>query len=224
MPRLARASAGGLCYHVLNRGNAGTKVFRSPSDYADFVEILGRATDRHKVRLLAYCLLPDHFHLVLWPRKAGDLSRWMQWLLTSHVRRYHQRNQTSGHIWNGRFRAFPVQPDEHLLTVLRFVEQNPIRLKELKVRKPQRWRWSSAGMELEDAECPRIEPGPVGRGRNWCKVIELPLSAEEVARVRHCVVRGAPFGDSLWQQRIIARLGLESTIRPRGRPRKLPLA
>ena len=74
-----------------------------------------QGTETHNVRLLAYCLMPDHFHLVLWPRKDGDLSRWMQWLSTSHVRRYHRRHQTSGHIWEGRFRAFPIQPDEHLL-------------------------------------------------------------------------------------------------------------
>ncbi len=145
MPRTARASAGGLCYHVLNRGNAGNEVFHEARDYAEFVELLQEATDIRKVRLLAYCLLPDHFHMVLWPRKDGDLSHWMQWLTTSHVRRYHRQHQTSGHIWEGRFRAFPVQPDEHLLTVLRYVEQNPLRLKELKVRKAERWPWSSVG-------------------------------------------------------------------------------
>jgi len=223
MPRTARASAGGLCYHVLNRGNAGTEVFHEARDYAEFVELLRQETETRNVRLLAYCLLPDHFHIVLWPRKDGDLSRWMQWLSTSHVRRYHSQYQTSGHVWSGRFRAFPIQADEHLLTVLRYVEQNPVRLKKLKLRKPERWSWSSVGRELAGLERPAIEPGPVARGRNWLKSVQQPLTAEELALVRHSVVRGTPFGDARWQQRIVAKLGLESTMRPRGRPRKTPL-
>ncbi len=220
MPRIARASAGGLCYHVLNRGNAGTEVFRDACDYAGFVELLQQGTETRNIRLLAYCLLPDHFHMVLWPRKDGDLSHWMQWLSTSHVRRYHQQHQSSGHIWGGRFRAFPVQPTENLLTVLRYVEQNPLRLKNLKVRKLERWPWSSVGKEVAGLERPKIEPGPMARGSNWLQSVLQPLTTEELVLLRRSVVRGAPFGDSKWQQRIIAKLGLESTMRPRGRPRK----
>ena len=223
MPRTARASAGGLCYHVLNRGNAGNEVFHEAGDYAEYMQLLQEATDVRKVRLLAYCLLPNHFHMVLWPRKDGDLSRWMQWLTTSHVRRYHRQHQSSGHIWEGRFRAFPVQPDEHLLTVLRYVEQNPLRLKELKVRKAEKWPWSSVGKGVAGLEPPTIEPGPAARGRDWLRSVQQPLSAEELALVRHSVVRGTPFGDPKWLQRIVAKLGLESTVRPRGRPRKTPL-
>ncbi len=227
MPRTARASVGGLCYHVFNRGNAGADVFRDARDYTEFVQLLQQAADTRKVRLLAYCLLPDHFHLILWPRKDGDLSQWMQWILTSHVRRYHRRYQTSGHIWQGRFRAFPIQPDEHLLIMLRFVEQNPLRLRELRIRKPERWLWSSVGKSSGSKDAaglirPRIEPGPVSRGRNWLKSVQRPITDVELALARHSVVRGTPFGDPKWQQRIVARLGLESTMRPRGRPRKMP--
>ena len=228
MPRTPRSSAGGLCYHVLNRGNAGAEVFHNARDYAEFVELLQEGVETHNMRLLAYCLLPGHFHMVFWPRKDGDLSHWMQWLATSHVRRYHRHYQSSGHIWEGRFRAFPIQPDQHLLTVLRYVVQNPLRLKELKLRKPERWPWSSVGTnprsgEAAGLERPRIEPGPVDRGRNWLKWVQRPLTAEELALVRHSVVRGTPFGDAKWQKRIVAKLGLESTMRPRGRPRKTPL-
>jgi hypothetical protein len=77
------------------------------------------------MRLLAYCLLPNHFHLALWPRGDGDLSDYMGWLLTAHVRRYHKHYHSSGHVWQGRFRAFPIQEDSHLLTVLRYIERNP---------------------------------------------------------------------------------------------------
>ena len=75
----------------------------------------------------AKILMPNHFHLLLWPHEDGDLSRWMQWLMTAHVRRYHRHDKGSGQVWQGRFKAFPVQPDEHYLTVLRYVERNPLR-------------------------------------------------------------------------------------------------
>jgi putative transposase len=71
-----------------------------------------------------YAQMPNHFHLVLWPRKDGELSDYMMWLLTAHVRRYHQHYHSSGHVWQGRFRAFPIQEDDHLLTVLRYTERN----------------------------------------------------------------------------------------------------
>ena len=118
MPRTARASVGGMCYHVLNRGNGQAKVFHKDADYAAFLDLMVEANERLRLRVLGYVLMPNHFHLVLWPRGDGDLSRWMQWLMTSHVRRYHRHYHGSGHVWQGRFKAFPIQQDEHLLAVL----------------------------------------------------------------------------------------------------------
>ena len=126
MPRTARASAGNVCYHVLNGGNGRNTVFHQDGDYGAFLKLLNQANKRVSMRLLAFCLMPNHFHLVAWPRKDGDLSRWMQWLMTSHVRRYHRHYDSSGHVWQGRFKAFPIQSDEHLLTVMRYVERNPV--------------------------------------------------------------------------------------------------
>src|SRR5438876_4724546 len=127
MPRTARASVGGYCYHVINRGNARAEVFHKEGDYRAFLEAIGEANVRLPIRLLAYCLMPNHFHLVLWPHGDGDLGRWMHWLLTTHVRRYLRHYQHSGHVWQGRFKAFPIQDDNHLVTVLRYVERNPLR-------------------------------------------------------------------------------------------------
>jgi putative transposase len=118
MPRPTRTTPAGYCYHVLSRGNARQEVFHKEADYAAFIRLFDEAHPRCPMRVLAYCLMPNHFHLVLWPRGDRDLSRWMQWLLTTHIRRYHEHYQTSGHVWQGRFKAFPIQEDEHLLTVL----------------------------------------------------------------------------------------------------------
>ncbi len=220
MPRTARASVGGMCYHVLNRGNGRSEVFHKDDDYAAFLKLLRQASERVPMRLLAYCLMPNHFHLVVWPLEDGDLGRWMQWLLTSHVRRYHRHYQSSGHVWQGRFKAFPIQEDEHLLTVMRYVERNPVRAKTIPVRKASRWPWSSIGNPPKDAKCPALDPGPVPRGKNWPQWVDEPQTEAELKAVRESVIRGRPFGSESWQDRTARSLDLEFTMRPRGRPRK----
>jgi putative transposase len=220
MPRTARASAGNVVYHVINRGNARTEVFHKPDDFLAFEALLGLACERLPMRVLGYCLMPNHFHLVLHPRRDGDLSRFMQWLLTSHVRRYHRHYQSCGHVWQGRFKAFPIQVDEHLLTVLRYVERNPLRANL--VTRAESWRWSSLHWLGKRAAPDWLSDWPVTRPRNWRAVVQQPHSQDELNALRLSVQRGTPFGNDRWTRRTAARLGLESTTRPRGRPRKEP--
>lgn len=222
MPRTARASVGNLCYHVINRGNGQAAVFHADGDYAAFETLLGQASERLPLRLLAYCLMPNHFHLVLWPHRDGELSRWMQWLLTAHVRRYHRLRGTSGHVWQGRFKAFPIQQDAHLLTVLRYVERNPLRAGL--VTRAERWHWSSLWSKAPRPH-PLLSVGPSDRPRNWITRVNRPETDAELAEVqtlRQCIERGRPFGSPRWTKRTAARLGLESSLHPRGRPRKEP--
>jgi putative transposase len=170
------------------------------------------------MRVLGYCLMPNHFHLVLWPHKNGDLSRWMQWLLTAHVRRYHKHYHSSGHVWQGRFKAFPIEEDEHLLTVLRYIERNPLRA-EL-VRRAEKWRWSSLCAWQAEVVPAYLHPGPFPRPAAWLDYVQTPLTEAELARLRQSVNRGAPFGGADWSQRTAKRLGLEASLRRRGRPKK----
>jgi putative transposase len=118
-PRTARASVRGYIYHALNRGNRRAGVFHKPADFDAFVEAIAVARRQLPVDLFGYWLMPNHFHLVLRPRADGDLGRWMRRLLTTHAKRYHLHYGTSGHVWQGRFKAFPIQDDAHLVTVLR---------------------------------------------------------------------------------------------------------
>ena len=214
MPRTARASVGGLCYHVLNRGNARAEVFHDEADYRGFLELLGAAGERVPMRVLGFCLMPNHFHLVLWPRAEGELSRYLQWLLTAHVRRYHRRYRSSGHVWQGRFKAFPIARDEHLLAVLRYVERNPLRAKL--VRQAQNWPWSS----LSAPRAGFLHECPVPLPRNWVARVNAPETVAELAALRRSANRSTPFGAPAWVRRTAARLGLEASLRPRGRPRK----
>lgn len=218
MPRTARASAADICYHVLNRGNGRQRVFHRDEDYGAFLDLLAAACARRPLRVLGLCLMPNHFHLLLWPHADGDLSRWMQWLLTAHVRRYHGQRGTSGHVWQGRFKAFPIEQDEHFLTVLRYVERNPRRAGM--VRRAEDWPWSS--LALRTRRSGLLVPLPVDLPRNWTLRVNRPETDAELAAVRHSVVRGAPFGSPAWSLRTAVALGLESALHPRGRPRKEP--
>ncbi len=219
MPRLARASVGGMCYHVINRGNGRREVFRKDGDYEAFVKALRHACVEIEMPVLGYCLMPNHFHLVVWPQADGDLSRWMHWVQNTHVRRYHQHYHSSGHIWQGRFRAFPIQEDEHLLTVLRYVERNAVRAKL--VARAEQWMWSSARHWHSAASRPSfLVRGPVPSPRDWLRWVNQPLTAGELEALRQCVQRGRPFGGEAWVERTAKDLHLDSTLRPRGRPRK----
>lgn len=219
MPRTARASVGGYCYHIINRGNARAEVFHRDGDYHAFIELLRQASDRIPMRILAYCLMPNHFHLALWPHHDGDLSRWMQWLLTAHVRRYHTYHESNGHVWQGRFKAFPIEQDAHLLTVLRYVEQNPVRANLVPCAED--WRWSSARAWREPVRGPRVVAGPVVRPQPWLDWVNEPMEETDVQRIRQSVHRGAPFGSGAWVALTAALFGLGASLRPIGRPQKL---
>jgi putative transposase len=206
-----------MWYHVLNRGNRREAVFHKPGDYDAFVAAIADARSRLLIDILGYCLMPNHFHLLIRPRADGDLGRWVQWLLTAHVRRHHSHYRTTGHVWQGRFKAFPIQHDDHLVTVLRYVEQNALRA-EL-VARAEDWKWSSLpGWIRRD---PLLWRGAGGlRDDSWLARVNEPLSDEDLHRLRLSAERGRPFGDESWSLKTARRLGLESTLRSRGRPRK----
>lgn len=206
-----------MIYHAMNRGNRRAVVFHKPGDYDAFVEAMMKARRRLPLDVLGYCLMPNHFHLVLRPHEDGDLGRWMRWLLSSHAARYHRHYGTDGHLWQGRFKAFPIQDDDHLTTVLRYVERNPLRA-EL-VTRAEHWKWSSLPGWL--SKDPLLWRGtPVLRDGRWVERVNAPLSAGDLQRLRESVERQRPFGSESWTRQTAEQLGLESTLKKRGRPRK----
>jgi putative transposase len=216
MARTARASVGNICYHVINRGNGGMTVFHKQADYLRFIEMMFQACKRLPLRVLCWCLMPNHFHLVLWPYEDGDLSRWMQWLMTCHVRRYHRHYNSSGHVWQGRFKAFPIQQDSYYLTVLQYVESNPLRASL--VARAEQWEWSSLYSLTKRVKYQLVSEGPVERPDNWLSIVNQRQPKSELEIINNCVKRGSPFGDNSWIKQTAAKLGLQSTINPRGRP------
>jgi putative transposase len=225
MGRPLRTSLGGYVYHVLNRGNGRLDFFHKDGDYDAFLRVLAAAQEQVPgVRLLAYCLMPNHWHLLLWPEEDGALSAFMHWLTLTHTQRWHAhyKNVGQGHLYQGRFKSFPVQRDEHYLTVHRYVERNALRARL--AAKAEEWRWGSLaqrlglGMPLG----PALADGPVQLPKDWSAYVNQPETEAELAAVRRSVDRGQPYGTDRWVKSAASRLGLSATLRPRGRPKKSP--
>ena len=171
-------------------------------------------------------------------RNAGGLgdglpcahnSRWMHWLLTTHVRRYVGHYRHSGHVWQGRFKAFPIQQDEHLLTVIRYVQRNPLRAGL--VERAEEWRWSSLRRFGEGLV---LDAGPVPRNADWTEFVNTPMTEAEVAAIRLSVGRDRPYGSDAWTNETAkltgpgiqppgARTTAPIASHPRPEPRKLPI-
>jgi putative transposase len=223
MPRRARSIQGGCVYHVLNRSNGRQPIFRKDEDYEAFERVLEQAHARESLRILAYCLMPNHWHMLVWPKAGRDrqVSEFLRWLTVTHTQRWHAHYGTSGtgHLYQGRFKAFPVESDEHLYTVLRYVERNVVRANL--VATASDWRWSSAWRFYQgDAKSQSLLCAwPITRPRDWLRRVDRAETKGELQALRRCVIRGQPFGSDTWCERIVRRLGLESTTRPRGRPR-----
>lgn len=216
MPRIARGFADGEIYHLINRGNGRQQVFHKDQDYHAFVNLLGEACERKPVALLAFCLLPNHFHLLVKPNSGTELSPWVQWIMTSHVRRYHRHYGTSGHVWQGRYKSFIVQEDNHLLTVVRYIEGNPVRSNL--VASAADWQWSSHSSRLMAHSS--LNQLPIELPSQWTEYVNTPLTGAELDKLQTSIDRQTPYGEAGWQQPVCKERGLESTMRKQGRPRK----
>jgi putative transposase len=219
MPRIARVFVEDAAVHVLNRGNNRKAIFHKPEDYAAFLRLMCEAHARVATRLLAYVLMPNHFHFIIWPREAGEISAYMRWLMNAHVRHYHQHYGTTGygHIYQGRYKAFHIQTDRYLLNALIYVEANAYRAGL--VTRAEDWLWSSANARREDR--PEISAWPIERPVDWSDYLNQPLPSEGVRRLRRSVGRGCPYGSEEWTKQVVVEHGLEFTLRGRGRPREM---
>jgi putative transposase len=220
MPRRIREATGGYAYHVLNRAVGRARIFGKHRDFEAFEEVIAQAKEWLPMRVLAWCVMPNHWHFVLWPEGDGDLSEFMRWLTVTHTQRWHAAHRTSGTgpLYQGRFKSFPIQEDDHLLTVLRYVERNPLRAKI--VEEVEAWRWSSLWHRVHGDQAGLLDDGPLPLPRRWRQHVQRSQTEAELEALRRSVVRGAPFGDSSWRERTAKKLSLQSTLRPRGRPRK----
>ena len=221
MPRIARIAPGGLVYHVLNRANGRLRLFKKTDDFLAFQRVLLAAFQRVPIRILAWCIMPNHWHLVLWPKKDGQLTAFMRWLTLTHAQRWKHAHAAvgHGHLYQGRFKSFPIEQDEHLLTVLRYVERNPLRANL--VNSAEAWPWGSLFVRRERSHQLRglLSDWPIDRPAAWLKLVNSPQSDAEEASMKEHIARNRPLGSQPWIHRTARTLHLQQTLRPRGRPK-----
>ena len=220
MPRTARLAPGGWAYHAMNRGCGRRTLFETAKDYMAFERVIDYALERHPTRILGYCVMPNHWHMVLWPDKDGELTAFLRSLTHTHTQRWHAFRHTAGtgHLYQGRFKSFPIQEDAHLLEVIRYVERNPLRANL--VERAEQWRWSSLWRRERGSEKDRslLADWPVPRPSDWVEQVNRPESEAELEALRRSVRRGSPFGEAAWIADAARALRLERTLRPQGRP------
>jgi len=221
MPRRTQSGSGGLVFHVLNRGSRRGWLFRRNADYREFLCVIREAQCRVEMRLLAFALMPNHWHLLLWPRQDPDLSRFMQWLTRTHAVRWHLANGSAGTgaVYQGRFRAIPIQHDAHLAVVGRYIERNPARagLSE----RAEDWPWSSAWPLSLPGPRPVLDGWPIPKPRPWLEWVNGTDADRDVDRLRSAIRRQVPFGAPDWSRDIAGRLDQTAGLRGRGRPRRV---
>jgi len=222
MPRITRTDIGNYCYHVINRANARLPIFFEEKDYILFENVLEEAKEKFSMRILAYCLMPNHFHLVLYPRNTGDMSKFMQWLTLTHTQRWHQTKNTkgTGHLYQGRYKSFLIQDDNHLFSVIRYVERNALRAKL--VKKAENWGFSSLARRLSGSTRKKnlLSVWPIPEPKNYLSFVNTPQPEEEEENIRESIVRGKPFGADTWTTKMIKKFKLEATVRSPWRPKK----
>ena len=220
MPRRRRYGMAGFVFHVINRGARRGKLFEDSHDYEQFVAVLRESLKQRPIRLLNFCAMPNHFHLLVWPETDTQLPRFMHWLTGTHSVRWRLATDTVGEgaLYQGRYKAIPVQTEAYFLTVARYVERNPIRANL--VGKAEEWPWGSLWYREVAKENFPLAEWPVPRPVDWLACVNRPQTAREIATIRRSLKRGCALGDASWQDEVAKTLGVPGYFRAQGRPRR----
>lgn len=222
MPRQARVSVADVVYHVINRANGRLPIFNTEKEYQHFESLLQEAKDLTDMRILAYCIMPNHWHLVLQPRTNTNLPEFMSWLTSTHVRQYRTKTNTIGygHLYQDRYKSFPAESNEYCQTLIRYVEQNPLRAKL--VTNAKDWKWSSLWRREKGSikERQLLSSLPIDLPDNYLISVNDILKQETLDALRTAVNKGKPFGKDVWVEEMVDHYDLGHTVRGRGRPRK----
>jgi putative transposase len=194
MPRRLRVFLDGVPLHVVNRGNRRERVFLVEADYLGFLGAIATAAERTTVRLLSYCLMPNHFHLVLWPEVGVEVPAYMQILMNAHIRDLQKRHGTAGtgHIYQGRYRGHAILSERHLLGVCRYVEANG--LAAGLAQRAEQWPWSSLAQTGPAEGANLIGPWPVPKPADWLDQVNQPLGDRAWKRLKQEIEHSQPGG------------------------------
>ena len=216
MPRIARVVAPGFPHHVTQRGNRRQRTFFCDQDYQAYLALMAEWCSRCGVQVWGYCLMPNHVHLIAVPDSQDSLRRGIGEAHRRYTRRVNFRKRWRGHLWQGRFASY-VMDEHYLLATARYVEMNPVRAGL--VRRPGRYRWSSAAAHLRgrDDSLVRVHPLLELVG-DWRKFLSEPIGQEVAKHLQGHERTGRPLGAQVFVAELERRLG--RTLRPRRAGRK----
>ena len=221
MPRTTRTDVGGEIYYILNRANARVQIFDDDQDYQIFEKILNEAIEKFDMRLLAYCLMPNHWHLLVHPKQDGDLAKFMGWLSNTHTRRWHTAKNTigQGHLYQGRYKSFLCQKDDHFITLVRYVERNAKKANLCKLA--QDWKWSSIYRREHGSteQKKMLSEWLVDTPKNYLSLVNYEQDIDEEKVIENSIEKSNPYGDHDWVKKVVKKFGLEQTLRKVGRPK-----
>lgn len=218
MARVARLVVPGQPHHVTQRGNRRMPVFFGDDDYGAYAALLAEWCAKAGTEVWAYCLMPNHVHLILVPADADGLRAALGEPHRRYARRVNLREEWSGHLWQSRFASFPMD-ENYLLACARYVELNPMRAKLSS--SPRGWRWSSARAHLAGKDDGLVRVAPLlGRVADWRSFLAGGLDEEEGAALRSHERSGHPLGSAAFLARLKSKLGRDVRPRRRGRPRR----
>lgn len=205
MTRLARVVAPGVPHHVTQRGNRRQTTFFNDADYAAYLDLLAEQLAGAAVALWAYCLMPNHVHLILVPETEDGLAAALGEAHRRYTRRVNSREGWRGFLWQGRFASFPLQGD-HLLAAARYVELNPVRAKL--AARPEDWPWSSARAHLAGRDGGALSVGPLLEAvGDWRAFLDGGLDEEALEALRRHERTGRPLGSTAFVERLEGMLG-----------------
>jgi putative transposase len=207
----------------INRANGRLQIFNTKEDYQLFEKLLLETKELVDMRILAYTILPNHFHLVLHPKKDGDLTVFMQRVSNTHTRKVHALTKTNGagHLYQGRYKSFLVESNEYLLTLIKYVERNPVRAKL--VQKCEDWQWGSSYRRIHGTvkEKKLLNILPTDLPSNYRRWINTNEDKKVLESIRGSVSKSIPYGGETWLEKMVAVHNLHSTLRSPGRPKKV---
>jgi putative transposase len=226
MARLARYFLPDQPQHVIQRGNNRSAIFFAPDDYALFGRWLGEAAASQGCAIHAYVLMTNHLHLVATPRRADSLPRMMQSLGRRYVQHVNRTQRRTGTLWEGRYRATPIDAEAYFFACCRYVEENPVRARI--VAAPGDYAWSSHRRNASAAADPLVVEhklytalGADAAARSGAyRALFHPLDEATLAAIRAATNRGWALGGDAFRARVAARAGRRAEKLPAGRKRK----
>jgi len=219
MPRRCRRTLQGAVFHVMNRAVRRTILFETDNDYEAFIALVAEMLKKFKIKIIAYCLMPNHWHIVVICERLEELSNAMHWLESTHANRWNGAHgcRGSGAVYKDRFKSVPVQKNDSVRRICRYVERNALRKGLVPVA--QAWKWSSLFAVCQNCDTICLSPWPILRPSNWVEIVNTPETEAELEDLRKMLRRNQPIGDPLWQAAVAPYLGL--TMRGKGRPKKM---